>query len=91
MPQKLEIAPNTVLISGPSLAVLRTRQKRKKDILNAVVLAELFLMFPGTHSLAGKSKSCKKCGYARSALTKLEANTKNSKEKYEGKTINGFL
>ena len=32
-----------------------------------------------------------KCGYSRSALTKLEANTKNSKEKYEGKTINGFF
>ena len=63
MPQKLEIAPNTVfLISGPSSAVLKTRQKRKRDILNAVVLAELFLMFPGTHSLAGKVNHAKNAG-----------------------------
>lgn len=62
MPQKLEIAPNTVFDQWTVIGRSKDLAKAKKDILNAVVLAELFLMFPGTHSLAGKVNHAKNAG-----------------------------
>ena len=62
MPQKLEIAPNTVFDQWTVIGRSKDPAKAKKDILNAVVLAELFLMFLGTHLLAGKVNHEKSVG-----------------------------
>ena len=62
MPQKLKIAPNTVFDQWTVIGRSKDPAKAKKDILNAVVLAELFLMFPGTHLLAEKVNHAKNVG-----------------------------
>ena len=91
MPQKLEIAPNTVFDQWTVIGRSKDPAKAKKGYLECRCSCGTVSDVSGHSLISGKSKSCKKCGYARSALTKLEANTKNSKEKYEGKTINGFF
>ena len=91
MPQKLEIAPNTVFDQWTVIGRSKDPAKAKKGYLECRCSCGTVSDVSGHSLISGKSKSCKKCGHARSALTKLEANTKNSKEKYEGKTINGFF
>ena len=91
MPQKLEIAPNTVFDQWTVISRSKDPAKAKKGYLECRCSCGTVSDVSGHSLISGKSKSCKKCGYARSALTKLEANTKNSKEKYEGKIVNGFF
>lgn len=73
------------------MAVLKTRQKRKKDILNAVVLAELFLMFPGTHSLAEKVNHAKNVGMQDRRLLNKKQTLKIQKKNMRGKQSTVFL
>lgn len=86
-----EIAPGTVFGQWTVLGPSKDQARSKKGYLECRCSCGTISDVSGYALLSGQSKSCKKCGNARSALTKLEVNTKNSKEKYEGKTINGFF
>lgn len=91
MPQKLEIAPNTVFDQWTVIGRSKDSAKAKKGYLECRCSCGTVSDVSGHSLISGKSKSCKKCGYARSALTKLEANTKNSKKNMKAKQSTVFL